>query len=245
MKALILAGGKGTRFMEETTVRPKPMIEINGKPIILHIMDHYVYHGINEFIILGGYKIDYFFEYFESQKLEQDSEFIYLDKEIKIKILDTGIETATGGRIKRAKEYLDDSFLMTYGDGLSNVNITKLISFHEKHNKLATVTAVRPPARFGSLTIEKDTVIDFGEKIQSKEGWINGGFFVLDKKVIDFIDNDQTAFEDDPLENLSKSLNLQAFKHEGFWYPVDTIREKQTLEKFINQNNGVPPWSND
>ena len=134
---------------------------------------------------------------------------------------------------------------MTYGDGLSNVNINKLVEFHDRHNKLATVTAVRPPARFGSLTIENDIVIDFGEKIQSKEGWINGGFFVLDKKVVDFIENDDTAFEDYPLENLSKTLNLQGFKHEGFWYPVDTIREKQTLEKFINENNGVLPWSND
>ena len=134
---------------------------------------------------------------------------------------------------------------MTYGDGLSNVNINKLVEFHDRHNKLATVTAVRPPARFGSLTIENDIVIDFGEKIQSKEGWINGGFFVLDKKVVDFIENDEMAFEDYPLENLSKTLNLQGFKHEGFWYPVDTIREKQTLEKFINENNGVLPWSND
>ncbi len=245
MKAFILAGGKGTRFMEETNVRPKPMIEINGKPIILHIIDHYVYYGIKEFIILGGYKVDYFFEYFESQKLKKDNEFFYLDGEVKINILDTGINTATGGRIKRAEEYLDETFLMTYGDGLSNVNINKLVEFHDRHNKLATVTAVRPPARFGSLTIENDIVIDFGEKIQSKEGWINGGFFVLDKKVVDFIENDEMAFEDYPLENLSKTLNLQGFKHEGFWYPVDTIREKQTLEKFINENNGLLPWSND
>lgn len=245
MKALILAGGKGTRFMEETDIKPKPMIEIDGKPLIIHIIDHYVKHGIKDFIILGGYKIDYFFKYFENQKLKDADEYFYIREDIKIKILDTGIETATGGRIKQAKKYLDEPFLMTYGDGLSNVNITELINYHESHNKLATVTAVRPPARFGSLTIENDIVIDFGEKIQSKEGWINGGYFVLDNKVLEYIENDSTAFEDSPLENLSQSHNLLAFKHKGFWYPVDTIREKQTLEKFIKDNHGKIPWAND
>jgi len=236
MKAVILAGGKGTRFLEETKVRPKPMIEINNKPLLLHIIDQYIRHGIKDFIVLGGYKIEYIYEYFEEQKLNNNYEYFYKNKDIKIKVLDTGIETMTGGRIKRAEEFLGDTFLATYGDGISNVNIQNLINFHQKNKKLATVTAVRPPARFGSLTIEDNLVSSFGEKISSNEGWINGGFFVLSKEVLNYIDSDEITFEKSPLVKLSSASHLAAYKHNGFWYPVDTIREKEIVENMINNN---------
>lgn len=236
MKAVILAGGKGTRFLEETKVRPKPMIEINNKPLLLHIIDQYIRCGIKDFIVLAGYKIEYIYEYFEEQKLNNNYEYFYKNKDIKIKVLDTGIETMTGGRIKRAEEFLGDTFLATYGDGIANINIQNLINFHQKNKKLATVTAVRPPARFGSLTIEGNLVSSFGEKISANEGWINGGFFVLSKKVLNYIDSDETTFEQSPLETLSSTSHLAAYKHNGFWYPVDTIREKEILEEMINNN---------
>ena len=236
MKAVILAGGKGTRFLEETKVRPKPMIEINNKPLLLHIIDQYIRCGIKDFIVLAGYKIEYIYEYFEEQKLNNNYEYFYKNKDIKIKVLDTGIETMTGGRIKRAEEFLGDTFLATYGDGIANINIQNLINFHQKNKKLATVTAVRPPARFGSLTIEGNLVSSFGEKISANEGWINGGFFVLSKKVLNYIDSDETTFEKSPLETLSRTSHLAAYKHNGFWYPVDTIREKEILEEMINNN---------
>jgi glucose-1-phosphate cytidylyltransferase len=245
MKALILAGGKGTRFMEETDTKPKPMIEVNGTPIIFHIIDHYSTHGISEIYILAGYKKEYFINYFRNNKYkEKDGGFCFNTK-TNVFVLDTGLDTATGGRIKLAKEYIDETFLLTYGDGLSNVNISKLIDFHKKNNLLATVTAVRPPARFGSLTIKENLVIDFGEKIQSKEGWINGGYFVLQKEVLDFIDGPDMPFEDSPLETLSRIEQLSAYEHTGFWYPIDTLREKVVLEKEIRNNNGKLPWKYD
>ncbi len=243
MKALILAGGKGTRFLEETNTRPKPMIEINGKPMLLHIIEQYIRFGIFEFIILGGYKIEVIHNYFKNEKLNNDGDYFYKEKDITIKILETGLETQTGGRVKKAKDYLDDTFLLTYGDGLANVNISESIKFHEKQNRLATVTAVRPPARFGSLTIDCESVISFGEKISTNEGWINGGFFVLNKKVLNFIDGDETIFEKKPLEELASSNNLSAFKHNGFFYPVDTIREKEIVENLISNNK--LSWLND
>ena len=243
MKALILAGGKGTRFLEETNTRPKPMIEINGKPMLLHIIEQYIRFGIFEFIILGGYKIEVIHNYFKNKKLNNDGDYFYKEKGITIKILETGLETQTGGRVKKAKDYLDDTFLLTYGDGLANVNISESIKFHEKQNRLATVTAVRPPARFGSLTIDGESVISFGEKISTNEGWINGGFFVLNKKVLNFIDGDETIFEIKPLEELASSNNLSAFKHNGFFYPVDTIREKEIVENLISNNK--LSWLND
>lgn len=245
MKALILAGGKGTRFMEETETKPKPMIEINNTPIIFHIIDHYSSYGIDEVIILGGYKIEYFYEYFKINNFKEVDEYFEFSSSTKVRIIDTGLETATGGRIKLAEEYLEDTFLLTYGDGLSNVNIDELIAFHKSNDHYATVTAVRPPARFGSLTIENDLVIDFGEKIQSKEGWINGGYFVLKKEVLNYIDGLSTPFEDSPLETLSKINQLNAFQHTGFWYPIDTLREKVVLESEIIRNNGKMPWKND
>lgn len=243
MKALILAGGKGSRFLEETKVRPKPMIEINNKPILLHIIDQYIRFGIKEFIILGGHKIEYIYEYFEGQKINDDHEYFYKNKDIKIKVLDTGIKTMTGGRIKRAEEYLGNIFLATYGDGISNINIEKLIQFHQKNKKLATVTAVRPPARFGSLTLEGNLVSNFGEKISAHAGWINGGFFVLNKEVLKHIEGDETIFEKKPLETLTSTSNLAAYKHTGFWYPIDTIREKEIVEERINNNE--LRWLND
>ncbi len=234
MNTLILAGGKGTRFREETILKPKPMIEINKIPMLIHIINHYRYFGQNDFTILAGMKIDYIVDYFKSNFDElENNTFNYFDS--KIKILDTGEETMTGGRIKRGIENLnEDQFMLTYGDGISDVNIRELINFFENSSFKAVVTAVRPPARFGRLKLDKDNVTEFGEKNQTDEGWINGGFFVLDKSVIDYIPDDRTIFEKEPLENLSKDGKLGAFIHEGFWQPVDTIREKEILEeKFL------------
>ena len=235
MNVLILAGGKGTRFREETIYKPKPMIEINGTPLILHIINHYRHYGLNKFTILGGFKIDYIREYFgkKFKKIGNDR-FILNDSEILI--LDTGLETMTGGRIKQGIEFTDDNeYMLTYGDGLSNVNIEHLYNFYKKNNYMGVVTAVRPPARFGRLEITEGKVTRFGEKNQTDEGWINGGFFVLNKFVKDYIDGDFTIFEKEPLEKLSKENNLGAFQHNGFWQCCDTVREKEILEHHINK----------
>ncbi len=244
MKVLILAGGKGSRFREETDIKPKPMIEINGKPIIFHIIEHYVNYGYKDFVILGGYKLNYFFEYFENLNFTKKDNVFTTKENLRITILDTGVDTATGGRIKRAEDLInEENFLLTYGDGLSSVNIEELVNFHIKNNRIATVTAVRPPARFGSLTINDDIVTSFGEKVQSKEGWINGGFFVLNKKIFNFLKDDETIFEQFPLEELAKTANLLAYKHKGFWYPIDTIREKEIVESLFKDDK--LPWLND
>ena len=244
MKVLILAGGKGTRFREETDVKPKPMIEVSGKPIILHIIEHYVSYGYKDFVVLAGYKLDYFFEYFNNSKFVNKDNVFKTKDNLTITVLDTGVETGTGGRIKRAEHLIDEeSFLLTYGDGLSSVNIEELVNFHIKNNKIATVTAVRPPARFGSLTINDSLVTSFGEKVQSKEGWINGGFFVLNKEVFNYINDDEVTFEQGPLDELAKKSNLVAYKHKGFWYPIDTIREKEIVESLIKDDK--LPWLND
>ena len=235
MKALILAGGKGTRFLEETKVRPKPMIEINNKPILLHIIDQYIRFGIKEFIILGGHKIEYIYEYFEGQKINDDHEYFYKNKDIKIKVLDTGIKTMTGGRIKRAEEYLGNIFLATYGDGISNINIEKLIKFHQKNKKLVTLTAVRPPARFGKIKLKGNKVSYFKEKSSLDEGWINGGFFVIEPNFINYIKNDKIYLEKQPLELASKRNELGAYRHNGFWQCMDTKRDKDNLEKFFKE----------
>lgn len=244
MKVLILAGGKGTRFREETDVKPKPMIEVSGKPIILHIIEHYVSYGYKDFVVLAGYKLDYFFEYFNNSKFVNKDNVFKTKDNLTITVLDTGVETGTGGRIKRAENLIDEeNFLLTYGDGLSSVNIEELVNFHIKNNKIATVTAVRPPARFGSLTINDSLVTSFGEKVQSKEGWINGGFFVLNKEVFNYINDDEVTFEQGPLDELAKKSNLVAYKHKGFWYPIDTIREKEIVESLIKDDK--LPWLND
>ncbi|MAH99320.1 MAG: glucose-1-phosphate cytidylyltransferase [Euryarchaeota archaeon] len=234
MNVFILAGGKGTRFREETSFKPKPMIEINETPMLEHIINHYRFYGLRNFTILAGTKIEYIFEYFNKKYTYLgENTFTYHDSNVLI--LDTGDETMTGGRVNRGIEMInDENFMLTYGDGISDVNIKDLISFYYKNSFLAVVTAVRPPARFGRLKIEQNNVIEFGEKNQADEGWINGGFFVLSTKIKSYIKDDSTVFEKEPLENLSKEGKLGAFVHNGFWQPVDTIREKEILEdKFI------------
>ena len=227
MKVVILAGGKGTRISQYTHKIPKPMIRIGNTPMLTHIMRLFKFYGFNNFIIAGGYKIDVIKKYYLNSK-----EFKNL------KIVFTGKNELTGGRILKLKKYLknDESFFLTYGDGISNINIQNLIQFHQKNKRQATVTAVRPPARFGSLTIEDSLVSNFGEKISSHAGWINGGFFVLSKEILKYIDGDETIFEKKPLETLATTSNLAAYKHNGFWYPIDTIREKEIVEDKINNN---------
>jgi len=236
MKSLILAGGKGTRFSEETTTKPKPMIEILEKPMLLYIIEHYKSFGIDDFVILGGTKIEYIIDYFSNKfkNIDKLNNLYEIENKVKVQILDTGEETATGGRVKKAIELLNlDRFLLTYGDGISNVNIKKLVDFHKENKAIGTLTAVRPPARFGSLEILNEKVKHFGEKNQANEGWINGGFFVFEKTISEYISDYSTPLELEPLENLAKESQLFAFKHTGFWQPVDTIREKEILEKAI------------
>jgi len=220
MKVVILAGGKGTRLSEYTKSIPKPMVKINKIPIIVHIMKHYSKHGFKDFIIAAGYK----------KKIIQN----YFKKKINnwnVRIVDTGKNTMTGGRIKRLKKYLgNEAFLLTYGDGVSDVNIKSLLKFHKKSKSIITLTAVRPPARFGAVTIKKNKVVKFKEKSKLGESWINGGFFIIEPGFFSFIRNDGTYLEKEPLENASKKKLLAAFKHEGFWQCMDTIRDKELLE---------------
>lgn len=254
MKAVILAGGLGTRISEETHLRPKPMIEIGGKPILWHVMKIYSSHGINEFIICCGYKGYLIKEYFANYFLHMSDVTLDMrDNTLKVHernaepwqvtLIDTGENTQTGGRLKRAGAYLDGErgFCFTYGDGLSNVNIRKLIDFHFSHGNLATVTAVQPPGRYGALNIANDThVKSFSEKPRGDGGSINGGFFVLSPKVLDYIEDDRTAWEQRPLETLAAEGQLHAFFHDGFWQPMDTLREKVMLEELWQQ--GRAPW---
>lgn len=236
MKALILAGGKGTRFAEETNLKPKPMIEILGKPMILYIIEHYQRYGVEQIVILGGTKVQYIIDYFLQNFNSKDKKnhIFKLNNKTEIQILDTGVETATGGRVKLAIEILKlKTFFLTYGDGISNVNIKELLSFHKNEKTIGTLTAVRPPARFGSLILSNEKVLQFGEKNQANEGWINGGYFVFEKDILNYIPNELTPLELTPLESLSKKKELSAFRHTGFWQPVDTIREKEMLEKAI------------
>jgi glucose-1-phosphate cytidylyltransferase len=224
MKVVILAGGMGTRISEYTKTMPKPMIKICGKPIIHRIIDHYVNFGHKEFIIAIGYKGNLIKKYFAEIKLRKD---------IKIKLIDTGLKTMTGGRLKRLKKHLNETFLMTYGDGLSNINLSKLINFHKVKKKLFTLTAVRPPARFGVVKIQNDHVKIFREKNSLDEGWINGGFFVIEPEFIKLIKNDKTFLEGEPFEKITKKKQFVAFKHKGFWQCMDTTRDKEILEKKI------------
>ena len=223
MRCVILAGGRGTRLSELTHKIPKPMVNVKGKPILMHIINHYKKFGIKEFIIAAGYKKKIISNFFKKSSV----------KDCNVKVINTGIHTMTGGRLKRLEKYLsDETFLMTYGDGLSNVNIKELIKFHKRHKKIGTLTAVRPPARFGAIKISsKKTVTYFKEKSDLDEGWINGGFFVLESKILNFIKDDQTFFEREPLQKISKSKQLYAFKHNGFWQCMDTLRDKELLEK--------------
>jgi glucose-1-phosphate cytidylyltransferase len=254
MKAVILAGGMGTRLSEETHLRPKPMVEIGGKPILWHIMKIYAAHGIKEFIIALGYKGEMIKEYFLnfyafnkdiSVDLDSGKTTIHDGKQHedwKVHLIDTGLTTMTGGRLKWLKKWLDkeESFLFTYGDGVADIDIQAAIKFHESHGKLATVTSVRPPARFGRIAFEGDQIMDFNEKSQAGEGWINGGFFVLNRNVIDYVDNEQTSWEREPLQRLAQAGELVGYRHYGFWSCMDTLREKQYLEELWASGNA--PW---
>jgi glucose-1-phosphate cytidylyltransferase len=252
MKLVILAGGRGTRISEETMVKPKPLVEIGGFPIIWHIMKIYSFYGFKEFIICCGYKGYMIKEYFSNYGLHTSDATIDLkNKKIKvhkkttedwkITLIDTGDNTMTGGRILKIKNYVEDTFCLTYGDGLSNVNVKKLIKYHYDKKKFATVTVVKPSARFGTVKLDKNNfVIDFLEKSQGETSWVNGGFFVLNKKIFKYLKDDKTIWEEKPLELLSKHNQLSAFKHDGFWQPMDTIREKELLDKLWYSNNA--PW---
>ena len=226
MKVVILAGGLGSRLSEHTKTMPKPMVKINGVPIMLRLMSHYSKYGFKEFFIATGYKGNVIKKYFKKNFFNW-----------KINVIDTGKKTMTGGRLKRLKKYLkDESFLMTYGDGLSNVNIKKLIKFHKRNKKMVTLTAVRPPARFGALKILNNKVKYFKEKSKLDEGWINGGFFVINKDFFKYIRGDNTFLEREPLEKISKKKQLTAYKHTGFWQCMDTIRDKEILEKIVKKS---------
>jgi glucose-1-phosphate cytidylyltransferase len=253
MKAVILAGGLGTRISEETIVRPKPMVEIAGKPILWHILKIYSQHGINDFVICLGYKGYMIKEYFANYFLHTADVTFHM-KENKMEVheqttepwrvtlVETGESTLTGGRLKRISSYVADEecFCMTYGDGVADVNITELIKFHKQHGKLATLTAVQPIQRFGVLERTGNTITAFREKAQSEAAWINGGFFVLSPRVLDRIDGDATSWEREPLEELAAEGNLLAFDHVGFWQPMDTLRDKQQLEALWA--TGKAPW---
>jgi len=253
MKTIILAGGFGTRISEESHLMPKPMIEIGGKPIIWHIMNIYGSQGMNEFIIAAGYKAEYIKNYFLNFYALNNDIFINLSNgktfvhdgnqpDWKIHIVDTGLHTQTGGRIKRLERWLADSdtFMLTYGDGLSDIRLLDLLNFHRSHGKLATVTTVLPPARFGRLSLEDSRVSRFKEKPDGDEGWINGGFFVLNRKVLDYIEGDDCIWERGPLERLAEEGQLMGFPHKGFWSCIDTLREKNIIEDYWN--SGRAPW---
>ncbi|MDB5866708.1 MAG: glucose-phosphate cytidylyltransferase [Betaproteobacteria bacterium] len=252
MKAVILAGGLGTRISEETSVRPKPMVEIGGKPILWHVLKIYSAHGIHDFVICLGYKgymiKEYFANYFlHMSDVSFDMKHNHMEvhhnhaEPWRVTLVDTGEHTMTGGRLKRVAHFLDgEDFCFTYGDGLSDVDMTALVAFHKQHGKLATVTGVQPPGRYGSLELDGGVVRGFLEKPQGDGGWINGGFFVLSPKVIDYIDGDTTPWEAAPLEVLAKEKQLVAFQHRGFWQPMDTLREKNHLEALWD--SGMAPW---
>lgn len=252
MKAVILAGGLGTRIAEESTIRPKPMIEIGGKPILWHIMKIYSAYGINDFIICLGYKGYMIKEYFANYFLHvSDVTFDMASNKMevhqnnaepwRVTLVDTGDGTMTGGRIRRARPYLnEDTFCLTYGDGLSDINIAELIEFHGRQKTLATLAAVQPPGRFGALSLCGAKITGFKEKPQGDEGWINGGFFVLSPKVLDYIDGDDMFWEREPLERLAHEGNLSAYVHRGFWQPMDTLRDRNQLDELWSSGN--PPW---
>jgi len=255
MKVVILAGGLGTRLSEETELKPKPMVEIGGRPILWHIMKSYSHYGFNDFIILTGYKShiikDYFINYYTRYSditIDMANNAVEIhqhrNEPWKVTMLYTGQDTMTGSRLKKAKDYIgDETFMLTYGDGVSDVNIAELVDFHKKSGKLATLTSIQPSGKFGALKIEQDGKISsFTEKPNGDGAWINGGFFVLEPKVFDYIeDGDSTIFEKKPLENLSKDCQLNAFKHKGFWKPMDTLRDK--IELTDMWMNGNAPWA--
>jgi glucose-1-phosphate cytidylyltransferase len=252
MKVGILAGGLGTRLAEETEVKPKPMVEIGGRPILWHIMKHYLHYGHDEFAIALGYKGEVIKKYMVDYcSLSSNITVDFKTRDIKthegelphwkVELIDTGFMTATGGRIKRLQPYLgDDTFMLTWGDGVADVDLNKLLEFHRAHGKLATMTAVRPPARFGHLEINGKQITEFSEKPQTAEGWINGAFFVLEPAIFDYIEGDETQWEKEPLEGLAKDGQLFAYVHDSFWQCMDTIRDKKLLESLWE--GGSAPW---
>lgn len=253
MKAMILAGGLGTRLEEETHLRPKPLIEVGGKPLLWHIMKTYSAHNINDFVICLGYKGYMVKEYFKNYFLHSSDVTIDIKNnkmEVhqihaepwRVTLVDTGEKTMTGGRIKRAKKYANETFCLTYGDGLTNSNITNTIDFHKKNKFVTTITAVQPPGRFGALVIEENKITKFQEKPPGDSNWINGGYFVCEPDIIDHIENDSTVLEQEPLQNLANNGNLGAYKHKGFWHPVDTLRDKNYLNELWEKEQA--PWKN-
>jgi glucose-1-phosphate cytidylyltransferase len=253
MKAVILAGGRGTRISEESHLRPKPMIEIGGRPILWHIMKIYAHYGVTDFIVCLGYKGYMIKEYFQNYFLHGSDVTIDLQRNIvsyhdirtepwKITLVDTGEATQTGGRVKRVRRYLEgeEAFCLTYGDGLGSIDIAQEIAFHREHGKLATMTVVKPAARFGAAVFDGERVLAFEEKPPTGSGYINGGFFVLSPKVLELIDGDETAFEREPLERLVERGELNAWRHDGFWQPMDTVREREILEGLWE--SGAADW---
>jgi glucose-1-phosphate cytidylyltransferase len=250
MKAVILAGGFGTRLSEETSVRPKPMVDIGDQPILWHIMKIYSAHGINDFVICCGYKGEVIKQYFaDYRRLRSDLTFDFTDdtetvhqnhcEPWRVTLVDTGLETMTGGRLKRVREYVgDETFCLTYGDGVTDLNIRDVIDFHHREGRLATLTAIQPPGRFGVFNLSDDDthIARFREKPQGNDAWINGGYFVLEPGVFDYIDGDETVWEQGPMERLAQNGELSAYRHEGFWQPMDTLRDKNYLENL---------WQND
>lgn len=252
MKAVILAGGLGTRISEETHLKPKPMIEIGGKPILWHIMKQYSHHGINDFIICCGYKGYVIKEYFANYFLHMSDVTFDMSKNSmevhhryvepwRVTLIDTGEQTLTGGRLKRVREHLgDEPFCFTYGDGVSNIDIGALIDFHHSHGQPATITAIQPPGRYGALNLQGERVNNFQEKPAGDGAWINGGYFVLDPSVINYIGGDMTSWEAEPLDRLAREGKLMSYRHAGFWQAMDTLRDKNQLEELWA--TGTPPW---
>lgn len=252
MNVAILAGGMGTRLSEETATKPKPMVEIGEYPILWHIMKNYAFYGFNEFVIALGYKGEIIKDFFVNYRYRKHSLTVDLKKgsvnvhngeteDWKVHLLDTGVNTQTGGRVKQVSQMIGrETFMLTYGDGVSDIDIGALLAFHHQHGRIATITAVRPPARFGEMRFNGDQVTRFEEKPQIGEGWINGGFFVLEPEVIDYIRDDQTVFELEPLEALANDGQLMAYRHEGFWRCMDTLRDVRLLNNFWNENKA--PW---
>ena len=252
MKTVILAGGRGSRLEEETSARPKPMVEIGGKPLLWHLMNIYSTHGYRDFLVACGYRGEMIKEYFHHFAV-QNSDYVIDVKsgamsvvnqstvDWRVGVIDTGVETMTGGRLLRLRQWIGDgTFMVTYGDGVGDVNVASLVAFHRAHGKLATLTAVRPPARFGALALNGDAVREFAEKPQTGEGWINGGFFVFEPGVFEYLQGDDTSLEQEPLERLAAEGQLMAFRHSGFWQPMDTVRERRLLESLWTA--GDAPW---
>jgi glucose-1-phosphate cytidylyltransferase len=253
MKTVILAGGRGSRLAEETAVKPKPMVEIGGIPILVHVIQTYAAHGFRDFTIALGYKGEIVKDYFVNYRLRNSDVTVELAtgatefadrvrEDWTVRLMDTGQDTLTGGRLLRLRHLLDadGTFMLTYGDGVSDVDITGLVAFHKAHGRLATVTAVRPPGRFGVMTLDGTRVATFSEKPQAGEGWINGGFFVFEPGVFDYLESDSTVLEGAPLERLASAGQLMAFEHQGFWHPMDTVRDREILDEFCRR--GTAPW---